>query len=139
MQRGSSGANVPGLFDNDTSVTVCCGKALPKADTRPVSILILLKALFKALAYPHDERASGPIQNWYELSERFSTGIALALSTPELGLTRYDLLLFSSFRVLQGRIDLTRKEIAADVAYLEALKENIKAHIALKNSEVPVC
>ena len=101
MQRGSSGANVLGLFDNDTSVTICCGKALPKADTRPVSILILLKALFKALASPHDERASGPIQNWSELSDRISTGIALALSTPELGFTRYDLLLFSSFRVLQ--------------------------------------
>lgn len=98
MQRGYSGANVPGLFDNDTSITVCCGKALPKTNTTSVSILILLKALYKAFSYPHDERASGSIQNWYELSNRSFTGIALALSTPELGLTRYDLLLFSSFR-----------------------------------------
>ena len=72
----------------------------------------LLKALYISLAFPHNEEVGGPISTWYNISQNNPTGMFFALNTPELGLSPDDLRLFSSFKNLLQRIDLTQVEIA---------------------------
>ena len=58
-----------------------------------------------------------------------------ALNTPELGLSPDDLRLFSSFKNLLQRIDLTQVEIADAELYRESLRKTTNDHISLQSSD----